>query len=203
MRKILVLFLIIALLLICAAASVLLARGWFTLRTANVAPPPPTVEAFGVATPTLAALAPADGGAGATPAAPAPVNGAAGGFNGSFSGMLNGDGGSSAPATIVLTQTGNDVAGRLSIGSGLALDAGSCGVQGVPSGDQVANGTVDPANPSHLETTGSIEVSGFTIGVLLSADLSADGRTLNARADLDLPFICGSDPVISGTFAKE
>ena len=209
MKRLLILFLVLVLLLACAVTSVLLARGWFTLRTSTGAPPAPTVVVVpGMATPTLAALPPVGG---LTPGAPAepggepviPVVPAGGGFNGVFSGTLSGDNGSTAPATLSLTQTGLSVSGRLSIGEGLVIDGGSCGAQAVPPLEQNAAGTVDPANPNHLQTTGSIPVAGFTIGVTLTADLAADGQTLVARADLDLPFLCGRDPAISGTFARQ
>lgn len=204
MRQILVLILVLALLLTCAVGSVLLARGWFTLRTTTtVAPPAPTVEgAPGAATPTLAAALP--------PAQPAPIGGeqgggatAAGGFNGTFAGTLSGDNGTSAPATLVMSQSGEAVSARLEIGQGLTLDAGNCGTQAVPAGAQSAAGTIDPATPNRLATQGSIPVAGFTIGVALAAELAADGRTLAARADLDLPLLCGRDAAISGTFVRE
>jgi hypothetical protein len=199
MKPLLALLLVLALLLMCAIGSVLLARGWFTLRAAQTIPPAP-VEAFPppAPTPTLAALPPA---AGTTPIGGALP--AATGFNGAFSGTLSGDNGSSAPATLTLTQSGADVAGRLSIGDGLTLDAGNCGLQAVPAGDQNAAGTIDPANPNRLTAAGSIPVSGFTIGVALAAELAADGQTLTARADLDLPLLCGSDPAIRGVFARQ
>jgi hypothetical protein len=203
MRQFLVLILVLALLLTCAVGSVLLARGWFTLRTTTtVAPPAPTVEgAPAVATPTLAAALP--------PAQPAPIGGeqggsqAAGGFNGTFAGTLNGDNGTSAPATLVMSQSGEAVSARLEIGQGLTLDAGNCGTQAVPAGAQSAAGTIDPATPNRLATQGSIPVAGFTIGVALAAELAADGQTLAARADLDLPLLCGRDAAISGTFVRE
>ena len=215
MKRFLILFLVLILLLACAVTSVLLARGWFTLRTSNSVPPAPTVAVvpgaatpLGGATPTLAALppvgstpgAPTDPGTGATVA---PVAPSGGGFNGVFSGTLSGDNGSTAPATLNLTQTGQSVSGLLSIGEGLVIDGGTCGAQAVPALEQNAAGTVDPANPNHLQTTGSIPVAGFTIGVTLTADLAADGQTLSARADLALPFLCGRNPAISGSFARQ
>jgi hypothetical protein len=204
MKQLLALFLIVALLLLCGAGAILLVRGWFTLRTSSSVPAAPTVVIVpAAATPTLAALPPAQGadpGSGGDSGAP-PVN-AQSGFNGSFSGTLSGDNGSSAPATLVLSQNGDAVTGQLDIGSGLALDAGNCGLQAVPAGSQTAAGTLDPAAPNHLETTGSIGVSGFTITVRLAADLASDGQSLTARADLDLPLLCGQDAAINGVFSR-
>ena len=206
MKQLLALILVIALLLACGVGAVLLARGWITLRTpGNTVPPAPTVAVLPTvaATPTLAALppAPSSGGDTAT-SAPPPAADNPSGFNGSFSGTLSGDNGSTAPATIPLVSDGAAVTGQLDIGPGLALDAGNCGQQNVPPGTQTAAGTLDPTAPNHLETSGAIDVSGFTITVRLAADLAADGQTLTARADLDLPLLCGRDAAISGTFVR-
>lgn len=205
MKQLLALFLVIALLLACGVGSILLARGWFTLRTSsNTAPVAPTVIVVPglAATPTPAALPPAPSAGDTTGGAPPPAAGNPSGFNGSFSGTLSGDNGSTAPATITLVSDGTAVSGQLDIGPGLALDAGNCGLQSVPAGGQTAAGTLDPAAPNHLETSGTIPVSGFTITVRLAADLAADGQTLTARADLDLPLLCGRDAAISGTFVR-
>ncbi len=203
MKQLLALVLVIALLLACGVGAVLLARGWTTLRApGNTVPPAPTVVVVpAVATPTLVALPPAPAGDD-TASAPtaAPIN--PGGFNGTFSGTLSGDNGSTAPATITLVSDGAAVTGQLDIGPGLALDAGNCGLQSVPAGSQTAAGTLDPAAPNHLETSGNIAVSGFTITVRLAADLAADGQTMTARADLALPLLCGRNAAISGTFAR-
>lgn len=203
MKQLIALFLVIALLLACAAAAVLMARGWFTLRTTTDAPPAPTIVVIPpddaqlpAPTPTLAAGLP-----------PAPIGGdpnaVAGDFDGTFVGTLNGDNGTTAPATLTLTQSGSAVTGQLDIGPGLTLDAGNCGVQAVPELAQTAAGNVDPAAPNRLQTTGSIPVGGFTIGILMTAELTPDGQSLNARADLDLPSLCGRDPAISGAFTRQ
>lgn len=204
MKQLLALFLVIALLLACGVGAILLARGWFTLRTAsNTAPAAPTVIVVpaDAATPTLAALPPAPG-SDTTGGALPPAAGDPTGFNGAFSGTLSGDNGSTAPATITLVSDGTAVTGQLDIGPGLALDAGNCGLQSVPAGTQTAAGALDPAAPNHLETSGNLSVSGFTITVRLAADLAADGQSLTARADLDLPLLCGRDAAISGTFVR-
>ncbi|MBP6787957.1 MAG: hypothetical protein KA170_10250 [Candidatus Promineofilum sp.] len=201
MKILIALFLVVALLLACGAASILLARGFFSLRTSSV-PAGPTIQVVVPAapTPTLAALPPSQ---------PNPVGGdtspgePAGGFNGVYTGTLSGDNGSTAVGTLTLTQSGNDVSGQLDIGPGLVVDAGSCGAQSVPQLTQTAAGTVDPAAPNRLQTTGSIPVAGLTINVALTAELAADGQSLAARADLELPFICGRNPMISGTFARQ
>lgn len=203
MKQLIAIMIVLFMLIACAASAILLAGGFFTLRTTGGGPAglplPPTVQVDppgDAPTPTLAPTRPAD--------QPAPIGGAApGGFGGTFAGNLTTANGSAAPATLVLTQNGDTVAARLDIGPGLTVDAGSCGAQAVPAGTQSAAGVVDPAAPNRLQTTGSIPVAGFTIGVVLTAELAADGQTLAARADLDLPFLCGVDPVIGGTFARQ
>ena len=204
MKQLIAIFIVLFMLLACGATAILMARGFFMLRTTSGGGPaglplPPTAQSdpLGIApTPTLAPTQPAG--------QPAPIGGVApGGFGGTFAGNLTTANGSAAPATLVLTQNGDTVAARLDIGPGLTVDAGSCGSQAVPAGTQSAAGVIDPAAPNRLQTTGSIPVAGFTIGVVLTADLAADGQTLAARADLDLPFICGVDPVIGGTFARQ
>ena len=204
MKQLLALFLVLALLLTCGAASILLARGWFTLRTTTTGAPPalpaaPTTPG-GAPTPTLAALPPAQ-----SDGTPAPIGGeaVAGGFNGAFSGTLSGDNGSSATGTLTLTQNGDTVSGELAIGPGLVIDAGTCGAQSVPQLAQTAAGAIDPAAPNRLRTTNTIPVGGFTIGVVLTAELAPDGQSVAARADLDLSFLCGRDPSISGTFNRQ
>jgi hypothetical protein len=197
MRNLLILLLVVVALLACAAGSILLARGWFDLRTAQSVSPAPTVVVV-PALPSPTAAAPV-----ALPTVESPGSGnTVTGFNGTFSGTLHGDNGSSAPATLELIQTGGNVTGRLNIGNGLVIDGGNCGVQAVPGGAQTAAGPVDPASPNHLESLGTISASGFSINVRLTADLAPDGQSLNARADLTLPFLCGRSPAISGTFSR-
>ena len=95
MKNLLILLLFVITLLACAAGSILLARGWFTLRTsgapaAQSVPPAPTVVAV-PALPSPTAAAPAVLPPVAGPGSDSP---AAAGFNGTFSGTLFGDDGS-------------------------------------------------------------------------------------------------------------
>ncbi len=182
-----------------------MAAALFIVRTESNVPPAPTVDAILLPTPTPAGAPPETGDpGGGQPANPVPAPGqAAGGFNGRFAGTLTGQNGSSAPATLELTQSGDQVSAQLSVEDGLTLDIGACGTQAVPSGTQAAAGRVDPANPSRIQTASSFEAGGFTIGVTLIADLAADGQAVSASATLDLPFICGADPTIGGTFFKQ
>ncbi|MCZ2112529.1 MAG: hypothetical protein LC131_01565 [Anaerolineae bacterium] len=202
MKKLLAIFFVLFMLVVCAASAFTAAVLVFGARTASssVIPRPPVqlpdVPALElIATPTLApSLFP--GGPGGGEAAP-------GGFNGAFSGTLTANNGSSAPATLSLTQNGSSVSGRLSIGSGLSIDGGFCGAVAVPAGDQAASGAVDPANPNRLSAAGQFPVMGITINAGLVAELSAAGDALATQVNIDLPFICGRDASISGSFARQ
>jgi hypothetical protein len=203
MKNVMFLLAGIGLMFLCVVG---LAAALFIVRTDTEALPAPTVDAVLQPTPTPAGalpenvVPPAGGEAAATAV---PVAPAAGGFNGLFAGALNSENGSSAPATLELSQSGETVTGRLTIDNGLTLDVGNCGTQAVPPGSQTAAGRVDATNPNHLQTQGTIEAGGFTIGVTLTADLAADGQSVAAQAALDLPLICGADPVIGGTFVRQ
>lgn len=170
-----------------------------------VLPPPP--QGSGVATPTPATVPlPTLPPAGLPPATLPAVGGAAGNaapFNGSFAGTLSTANGSSAPVSLALTQTGNTVSGDISIGDGLTIDGGNCGAQAIPAGGRAVSGQTDPSNPNHIAVSTGYDVQGITIVARLTADLSADGQALNGRIDLDLPFFCGSDPVITGALARQ
>lgn len=206
MKGILIFILVLGLLVVCGGVAAVL---WLAPLSSDVqvAPIPPGVDLS--ATPTLAAGLPPAGATLPPPAAATlpPVGGGSvpttGGFQGTFAGALSGDNGSSAPVTLELSQTGNTVTGNLSLGDGLIIDGGNCGAQAAPAGARTASGEVDPANPNHLSAAAGFEVQGLTVGINLSADLAADGNTLTTQIGLDLPFICGRDPVIAGTLTRQ
>lgn len=123
-------------------------------------------------------------------------------FTGTFEGHLQGEDGSSAPATLVLVQSGRDVASELTIGRGLIIDGGNCGLVEVPSSTQTVTGKTRAGTPRHLEAASSFKVEGITVTIDLDGDLARDGKTLTAEAKIDLPWLCGSDPVITGEFDR-
>ncbi len=193
--------------LILLAAIVLLLSVACRPRAASLAVPPtpqllPTPTLMPTAVPVVVeptaepALQPAD---------PAVIGegAAAGGFNGTFVGTLLGDGGSSAPATLTLTQIGGNVTGSINVGQGLVVDGGNCGQTAVPSGSVAADGQLDPANPNRLDASSMFNVQGLAIELLLAGELSVDGQTINAQAGIDLPMLCGRDPVIGGSFVRQ
>lgn len=205
MRILFFFLLVIAFLVI---GGIALAAVFFIARPADttVLPAPATVEF--IATPTLAP-------AGVVPTlAPAPVDpavqptvapiggGAAGPFTGTFEGTLQGDGGSSAPVTLTLAQDGASVSGEITVGQGLAVDAGNCGSAAVPSGAQRASGQADASDPNHLAAAATFDVQGISVTANLDARLDPATGALAAQAMIDLPFLCGRDPVISGTLAR-
>ena len=168
--------------------------------------PPPQ---GGAATPTLAGSVATQAAAPATTAPPLaatlpPVGGAggSGGYTGAFAGTLTSDDGSTAPVSLNLTQSGTTVTGDITIGDGLTIDGGNCGAQAIPAGSRAVSGQVDPSNPNHIEVSAGYEVQGFTITANLRGDLAADGR-LSGQIDLSLPFLCGRNPVITGSLARQ
>lgn len=117
-------------------------------------------------------------------------------FEGTFHGTVYGDNGTSAPLTLELTHRGDQVSGNLYLGSGLYVKGGICGGANVPATAQYASGKTVNNNPSRLVASTKVGVGRFDITVKLQSAVSADGDMINATAKLDLPWICGRDPVL-------
>ncbi len=124
-------------------------------------------------------------------------------FDGTFSGVIYGDKGSQAPLTLEMVQDGDEVYGTLLLGRGLYINGGRCGGGYIPATSQHAEGKIDKSNPNALETSTTIKVSGFKINIELEGLLSNDGKTLEAEATVNLPWLCGRDPVVDATLIKE
>lgn len=136
-------------------------------------------------------------------ALPANAANASGGlFTGTYEGVLLGDDGSEAPVMLELTQAGRAVTADITVGRGLLVDGGVCGEAAVPTGTQSGVGRVSINAPRHLDATAEVEVEGIAVGLNLSGDLSRDGQTLTTEARIDLPWLCGRDPVISGELSR-
>ncbi|MCL4261985.1 MAG: hypothetical protein KJ069_02160 [Anaerolineae bacterium] len=133
----------------------------------------------------------------------APPKPAAGPFEGVFTGTVTGDLGSQTTLTLDLTDRANLVAGEATLGTGLKVNAGQvCGTAVVPAGVIWAEGEKSPRRPRELSAESTIEVSGMEVTVEVDGELSADGKTLDVTAKIDTPWICGRDPVITGTLTK-
>lgn len=141
--------------------------------------------AFGAAAPTFAA---------GTAVTPPPS------FTGTYEGTVYGDYDSSAHLTLELTQNGRSITGTATIGAGLELNAGGfCGTAVLPPTTASADGSVSSRNPRRLSADIPVDVGGLEITALVSGDLSADGEELDIEVKVDTPFLCGRDPVITGT----
>ena len=127
---------------------------------------------------------------------------AVGPYEGTFHGYVYGDRGSKAPLTLELTHRGEQVEGDLSLDRGLYVDGGRCGAFNVPSGVQYASGQTLSNDPRRLIAQSTVDVGGFGIGVDLESDVSPDGETVTAQATIDLPWLCGRDPVLTGTLHR-
>lgn len=123
-------------------------------------------------------------------------------FEGTFEGTVRGDNGTSADLSLDLTHRGDKVKGFVVIGEGLYVDAGMCGKGYVPAGTQFARGESSSKNPNQLSAESQFKVSGIKVKIKLDGEVTDDGDEMNAKAKIDLPWLCGHDPVISGTLYK-
>jgi len=126
----------------------------------------------------------------------------AGHFDGTFEGTVQGDKGSSAPISLQLSQDGRQVEGYVEIGSGLYVNGGMCGAGYIPGSAQAAGGQVSASNPRRINAESTFVVSGFKVNIDLVGIASADGQEVDAQAKIDLPWLCGKDPVLSGTLYR-
>jgi hypothetical protein len=126
----------------------------------------------------------------------------AGPFQGTFNGTVYGDNGTSAPLSLVMTHQGNQVEGTVFLGKGLYVNGGMCGSGYIPAAAQTAAGQTSSNDPGHLAAQSYFKISGIGVKLLLDGDVSADGEQIETKAKIDLPWICGTDPVISGTLYK-
>ena len=135
-------------------------------------------------------------------AAPAEKKDKPGPFEGTFHGTVYGDKGSKAPISLNLRHRGELVTGTVSMGEGLYVDGGFCGAGYIPASSQVANGRSSTKNPHQLNATSQFKVAGVNVKILLDGEVSPDGEEIEAKARIDLPWLCGGDPVITGTLLK-
>jgi hypothetical protein len=140
---------------------------------------------------------------GSTAVLAAGINPTGGPYQGQFSGVVSGDRGSQAPISLDLTQTGAQLAGKVTIGEGLLVDGGFCGQVAVPATEQNVTGQTLAGHPDRLSTELAFNVSNVRIAVKLESRLSPDREKIEAQARIDLPWLCGRDPVISGVLQRE
>ena len=133
-------------------------------------------------------------------AAPAAATGKIGPYDGTFHGTVYAPDGSEAPMSLNMTHRGSVVEGTVFLGDGLTIDAGMCGQAAIPASSIEATGTTSLTNPNKLSTSSVFEVSGITVKVIL--DSAVQGDTLTAKAKIDLPWLCGGDPVLTGTLQR-
>jgi hypothetical protein len=131
---------------------------------------------------------------------PAPATGP---FTGTFTGTVNGDRGSKTTLTLDLTDQDHTIAGTTSLGGGLVINAGGlCGTAVLPTSTLWAEGSSTAKHPDQLNATTTIDVGSFIVTVDVDGDLSADGETLDLTAKINTPFMCGRDPIITGTLTR-
>ena len=124
-------------------------------------------------------------------------------YEGSFHGVAYGDQGSRARLTLELTHRGDQVQGRVSIGSGLLVDGGYCGAYDIPATAARVGGQTDSRDPRYLEVAPTFDVGSFDLQVDFESTLSSSGNVINAKAKVDLPWFCGRDPVLRATLYRK
>jgi len=134
--------------------------------------------------------------------APPSARGVKGPYEGTFRGYISGEKGSRASLTLVLTHRDGIVNGTATIGDGLYVSAGRCGGGNLPGATQYIRGRSVPNNPNKILAQTQFTVSGFDIGVDLESNISRTGKVLTVDAEIDLPWICGKDPALSGTIYR-
>ena len=127
---------------------------------------------------------------------------APGPYEGVFSGDVSSNNGSQAPITLELTHRGEDVEGIVTLGEGLYVNAGICGSANIPSSEQAFSVKTQPDDPQQLSTQLSFDVSGFQVGVNLESLISEDGEKITSQVNIDLPWICGPDLILTGTLYR-
>jgi len=129
--------------------------------------------------------------------------GAVGPYEGNFSGIAFGEKGSRAPLALELTHQGSQVEGAVSIGEGLYVDAGFCGSFDLPAIDANIEGQTLDGDPRRLEASPTFDTGAFELTVDFESEVSASGRVIVTRANVDLPWFCGPDPVITGILLRD
>jgi hypothetical protein len=119
-------------------------------------------------------------------------------YEGVFDGYVSSDNGSRAPITLDLTQRGEDVEGVVTLGEGLYVNAGMCGGTSIPTSEQEFAVSTEPGKPDQLSTLLTFDVSGYQIGVNLESLISEDGNEITSQVNIDLPWICGRDVMLTG-----
>jgi hypothetical protein len=117
-------------------------------------------------------------------------------YEGVFSGSVSGDNRSQAPITLKLTHRSDDIEGVVSIGEGLYVNAGRW-VEEYSIHGRFSVKT-QPGKPNQLTTQLTFNVSNFQIDINLEGLISEDGNIMTLNANIDLPWICGRDPALTG-----
>ena len=123
-------------------------------------------------------------------------------YEGTFEGYAYGDKDSRALLTLDLTHRDGVVYGVATIENGLYVSAGRCGGGYLPGTSQYIRGVSLASNPRQIRAEMKFEISGFEIGVDMESSLSRDGKVIEGELTIDIPWICGRDPVLSATLER-
>jgi hypothetical protein len=131
------------------------------------------------------------------------ATGRVGPYEGKFEGVAFADRSSNAPIMLDLTHRGNQVEGLVYIGEGMVVSGGFCGTVSVPATAQYVEGQTVGWNPNRLVVKPTFDLGGFELKVDFESNVSADGEVITAKAEIDLPWFCGRDPVLTSTLYRD
>ena len=123
-------------------------------------------------------------------------------YEGIFEGYVYGSEGSRAPLKLILHHRDGIVYGWARLGEGLFVSGGRCGGMSLPGTAQFVRGESLSNDVRTIVVETQFEVRGFEIDVKLDSVMSRDGRTLEAQTVIDIPWICGRDPVLEATLER-
>jgi hypothetical protein len=115
---------------------------------------------------------------------------------GTYHGTIFGDRESQAEIELNLTQKGDEIVGDLILDEGLFIDAGRCWSGYLPAGAFSTGGSPLVDDSHRFEAIYTYEFSGIPITGYLTGAISPDGDELSAEVEIDIPWFCGSDPVL-------
>ena len=82
------------------------------------------------------------------------------------------------------------------------MAAGRCGGAYIPASVQAASGQTLRDYPNRLQAGVDFKVSGLKPSAALDSQISTDRENLTAQAVIDLPWLCGRDPVLKAELRK-
>ena len=135
-------------------------------------------------------------------------------FEGTFTGTLMGDEGTSTAITASFSHRDNAITGKITLAPGLQLKFGKpCKLEPVDIREIPISAVWDASKPNHAEATTTVDeptnqfmfVKSIGIKVTIVADLGSGGKTITASVTLapqGVALVCGSKTLPTVTLTK-